>query len=384
MKHMKLETKCNLLYAAFYLLFYPSVVMFSSYMMLLGSSSDKIAIFLSILGILTMISKPLFAVFVDKGNCKALSIILCSLVAIGTTIFFQSKQIGVIQSLIYIVLISMNTACIAEIIDSWTLKLSVEYPELDFAKHRSMGSLSYAIVSLIFGYSLSKLGIKLAPITIYVLLLVLILIILTIPNPSAKTQKKEKVKWNDIKSLLTNKQFLYFVIFFAMGCAMVDLADSYTGVLMLEKGGTTAHTGVYEFIKAGLEFIVMFGCTKLITKYGVKKILAISYFGVFIKNLLAAVCHNPTLLVITSVTQIIGFPLMMPAKMDMLKKLVEPKSLALAISISGVFTSLFVSLVCNPIISYTAPYIGTSGAIILTSFFGLISAIGTILLQKEV
>ena len=70
--------------------------------------------FLSILGILTMISKPLFAVFVDKGNCKALSIILCSLVAIGTTIFFQSKQIGVIQSLIYIVLISMNTACIAE------------------------------------------------------------------------------------------------------------------------------------------------------------------------------------------------------------------------------------------------------------------------------
>lgn len=384
MKHMKLETKCNLLYASFYLLFYPAMVMFSTYMMLLGSSSDKIAIYLSILGILTMVSKPLFAVFVDKGNCKVLSIMLCALMAVGTTVFFQSKQIGVLQSMVYIVLISMNAACVAEIIDSWILKLSVEYSELDFAKHRSMGSLSYAIVSLVFGYLLSKLGIKLAPITIYVLLLLLVSIILTIPNPSSKTQKKEKVKWNDIKTLLKDKQFVYFVIFFAMGCAMVDLADSYTGVLMLEKGGTTAHTGVYEFIKATLEFIAMFGCTKLITKYGVKKILVISYFGVFIKNFLAAACSNPILIVITSITQIIGFPLMMPAKMDMLKKLVEPKSLALAISISGVFTALFVSLVCNPIISFVVPYIGTSGAIILTSFFGLISAIGTFFLQKEV
>lgn len=373
---MNNTTKCSMLFASFYFLIYPTIIMFSSYMILSGFNSSQVALMLSVLGVVSIITKPLFATLIDNGYCRKTSICLCILMALGVTVFFYTKEKTIFHAVIYVVLVSALSSGLMELIDSWTTKLALEDTSIDYAQCRSIGSLSFAFVSISYGYLLTRFGLAIAPIVTYILLLFVAISALQLPDPAKPTIKENKNLINDIKTVLSNKKFIIFAIFFAIGCSLIDLTDNYIGVLILEKGGTTTHTGIYDFAKAIIEFAVMFGCTKLINKYGAKAIMVVGFIGFYIKSVSAAIMPSALLVIFTCVTQAISFPFIMPAKIKMMQDLVPADNLALAMSVVAILTSIMVSFVCSPLMQLLIPMIGTSLATVVVSVVGLVAAFG--------
>jgi len=378
---INLSAKCAMLTASYYLLIYPTIIMFSSYMVLSGFSTTKVSLLLSIFGALTICVKPIAANIIDKSHCHILAYSMIISIAIGCFVFFGAENKTMVHALIYVLMVSTASSILMEQVDSWVLKLSVTYPEIDYAKQRSSGSFSFALIGLVFGSLIAKLGIQITPYIVIVILAFFGLFCAMLPEPEAGSTKK--TSWKDIKSLFTNKYLMWFIILYALGASVIDITDNYIGVMILEKGGTTAYTGLHDFLKAMIEFFVMFRCSKLLEKYGAQRIMIIGMFGLFIKAISASLMPTAALVVATCITQAFSFPLVIPARMEILKETVPANQLAMSISISAVITSLVVTFISNPLIGALVPSIGTSMSVCVVCCTALISAFGIMFLKKE-
>ena len=87
---MKTSLLCAFLFGSFYMLFYPTVIMYSTYFVMSGYSSALIAMLLSLFGLVTIAGKPLAALFIDKGQCRKLMFAMEAAMAAGTALFFFS------------------------------------------------------------------------------------------------------------------------------------------------------------------------------------------------------------------------------------------------------------------------------------------------------
>lgn len=379
---IKMTTRCSLLTASYYLLIYPTIIMFSSYMVLSGFDTTTVSILLSIFGIVTIAVKPLAATLIDKSRCHLLAYSMILSIAIGVFIFFLTEQKSFIHAFIYVLMVSTASSVLMEQVDSWVLKLSITYPEIDYAKQRSSGSFSFAMIGLVFGNLIAKVGIQITP---YIVLGILFLFgwaCYLLPEPE-KGQVQKRSSFTDVKELLQNRQLVLFIIFYALGASVIDITDNYLGVIIIEKGGNPGYTGLHDFLKAMIEFFVMFGCGKLIKRFGAKKIMVFGMFGLFIKAASAAFMPTAALVVCTCICQAFSFPLVIPARMEILKQNVKGHQLAMSISLSAVVTSLVVTFVSNPLIGFLVKKTSTSMAMMMVCFTAVISAVGIMLIKMQ-
>ena len=112
-------------------------------------------------------------------------------------------------------------------------------------------------------------------------------------------------------------------------------------------------------------------------------LMCFGMIGFFIKTILVAVLPQANFIVATCLTQAISFPLVIPARMLVLRDDFKDIGVALAVSLSGVATNVFMTFILNPTLSLLIERYNNSVAVGLCSILGIISAVGLYWSQKE-
>lgn len=379
---MKTSLLCAFLFGSFYMLFYPTVIMYSTYFVMSGYSSALIAMLLSLFGLVTIAGKPLAALFIDKGQCRKLMFAMEAAMAVGTALFFFAPAKDLKTAVLYVVLVSSVSGIMMEAVDAWVLKLSQEDADIDYGKARSIGSITFAFTGLIYGFLLSHWGLLVAPYTIFGLLALTALVTALLKDPAGREETSAFSFKTSLKPL-GNRKFLWFILFYALGASLIDLTDNFIAVLILEKGGTAFHTGLHDFLKASIEFLVMYSFSRLVLRFDKLSLMCFGMIGFFIKTILVAVLPQANFIVATCLTQAISFPLVIPARMLVLRDDFKDIGVALAVSLSGVATNVFMTFILNPTLSLLIERYNNSVAVGLCSILGIISAVGLYWSQKE-
>ena len=240
-----------MLFACYYSFMYPSMIMFSTYLVTLGYDASLVAVMMSVSGLVSLAVRPVLAAVIDWGRCRMITAALVLSMAAGTAVFFFTPGRTLFHAAAYAVLVSAGSVCFMDVNDSWVLKLVKETGQVDYGRTRAFGSAAFAVTGLIYGYALSRLGIWIAPICIFALLLLLFITTRMLPDPSAVPQEKAGSNgFRGFLDVIRKRKVAAFVLCYALANATFNFTDNYIPVLILEKGGTSAVTGLNDFIMA--------------------------------------------------------------------------------------------------------------------------------------
>ncbi len=381
-KSISLNSRCAAMFAAYYALLYPGAMMLPTCMIMLGYDSSLIAVMSSISGAISLLLRPLFGMLTDRGHCRKLCLLFSLSMAFGTVLFFFSPVHDLLHAVLYAVFESTSVACCIDLVDSWALKLVKQTGEVDYGKVRAFGSGSFAVTGLIYGWIVSKTGIVIVPYTILAFIILFLTFVFSVPDPEAGGENDEKTNLKDGFRLLKGKRFRSFVLFYALASVTYIFTDSYITVLILERGGTTAHTGLNDFIAAMLEFFFLHYYTRLADRIGTDRTVWIGMIGFFIKASLAAIMPKPSLIILACTTQLISYCFFLPSRMRFVEENVEQHEMGSALFVSSFVTSVISTFIANPIASRLIPVFGTGRAMLFFSLPALVSGIGFIVASR--
>lgn len=221
----------------------------------IGLNNIEIGILYSTLGLLGIVAQPIFGYISDyfKSTRKVmmgsltfgvLFSILLSLVkdrtmvrvvAMGYTIFMSSFM---------------------PLLDNWVASSCIGEQKGNYGYIRLWGSVGYAILAYLYG----KLTMSIEVSNIYfsrgVLLAIVFVLIYTYKFEIAvesEEKKEEKKERPNLKALLSNKEYVFFVIFAFVFFFPMNAASSFFPNLLLEVGGTNATLGFAGSVNAIVE-----------------------------------------------------------------------------------------------------------------------------------
>ena len=130
---------------------------YGSYLKSLGYGEAFIGRTLTALGLASLVLMPLGGYIADRvGKYRSLtavsSILICGM------LFAVSLVTSDASVYLYAVIGGGFTRLLSGFLDSWITKMSKEETGLDYGRIRSMGSISYALSSPVFGYLFTRLG----------------------------------------------------------------------------------------------------------------------------------------------------------------------------------------------------------------------------------
>ena len=365
-----------MLFACYYSFMYPSMIMFSTYLVTLGYDASLVAVMMSVSGLVSLAVRPVLAAVIDQGRCRMITAVLVLSMAAGTAVFFFTPGRTLFHAAAYAVLVSAGSVCFMDVNDSWVLKLVKETGQVDYGRTRAFGSAAFAVTGLIYGYALSRLGIWIAPICIFALLLLLFITTRMLPDPSAVPQEKAGSNgFRGFLDVIRKRKVAAFVLCYALANATFNFTDNYIPVLILEKGGTSAVTGLNDFIMATIEFLMLRRFTEIADRIGTDRIVWLGMLGFCAKAVLVALMPSPGWIIAACLTQVISFCFMIPSRMRFIEKNVEQDEIASAMSLTSFAGSLFSTFVSNPVASQVIPRIGTANTMIL---YGLLAAFAAV------
>lgn len=374
MNPQKLNRSCSMLMGGYYILLYMTYILFSAYLLENGYTSSFIAVMMSVSGIVTLCAKPLYALAVDSGKCKLTALILVGCMALGYGYFFLSAKKGVFAAVVLTVLGSGADWGLMDLADSWVMKLAKQSGIVDYGKVRAVGSITFAVTGLVYGAALTAFGYRIAVWCILFMLVCLALVILSIPDPQREERKKDSA-FIRYFSLFSNKRYLVFVAFTAVTSCLFSLSDGYAPVLIMEKGGTAFHTGLFSFLTAAIEFFMLRRFTSIADRLGTDKVMTIGMVGFGIKGILMAIAPNVVLLLTVSLTQFLSFSFYVPGRMRFYEEEMSGEDLARSMTLTSIIDSLFSSLIGNPLAKAVIERKGTAAMLLVFGFGSLVSGI---------
>lgn len=373
---LSLGTKCSLLFASYYAFMYPTMIMYSTYLVTFGLDVSIVAVMMSISGMISLVLRPILAPVIDGGKCRTLSLIMIGCMAVGVIVFFFPGNKSFLQASVYAVLTNSVCVCFMDMNDSWVLKLVKQTCEVDYGRSRAFGSAAFAVTGLLYGYAFSKLGSRIAPVCILTLMLFLFLVTRVLPDPQkVEVVGNRRSGISNYKTLVKNRKIIAFVICYALANATFNFTDNYIPVLILQRGGSTAWTGLNDFVMATIEFLVLRRFTEIADRIGTERVVWMGMLGFCVKAVLVALMPSPVWILIACLTQVISFCLMIPSRMRFIEKNVMQDEIAVVMSLSSFASSAFSTFVSNPLASQLIPRIGTDRTMIL---YGCLAAVAGI------
>ena len=372
LKRDPVEIYCAIMMACFYASLY-MVMSFATYMVSFGFDAALVASLMSVSGIVSLFLKPLYARWTDSGKCRSEALFLIFLMAFGFLVFFYVPNKTKVVAVIFTLFVSVSCGVMMDLVDSWVVKLSKETGKVDFGWVRSFGSMSFAVTGLVFGFLSTRFGIQIAPYFMIVFLAGMGIITQKVPNPG--TEEREKISLKQQLSMFVNKKFLIFTVAFAVASTTWIFVDTYTPVLILERGGTNTNIGINDFVMAGIEFLILPVYTKIADRLGTERTLGFGMLGFCAKACCIALAPTPFLILIATLTQAVSFCLLVPSKMRFIQENIRKEDIATAVSAASLVSSLISILITGPFASRSIPQIGVAKTMMIYGALSLLSGI---------
>ncbi|MCL1981826.1 MAG: MFS transporter [Clostridiales bacterium] len=249
------------------------------------------------------------------------------------------------------------------IMDSWVAKLG----NVDYGKVRAVGSISYAVFSVVLGQLFTAKGNSAASYFMAAVFAVSMLAVFGLSNPEKQKSVDNMTVRASVAYLAGNRYFLYMTASsFLLGATFASIS-TYLPALVAEIGGSPAELGVMFFIMAAVEFVVMIFFTKLSSRTGPELLLTIGFFGFFLKNLAFAMSFSVVQAYLACLFQIVSFALVIPGQVLFMSKRVDKSYLAAGLIISQSAYSISMML-ANPVCGLLSEMLGVRRMLAIASF----------------
>lgn len=292
--------------------------------------------------ILTVVVMPLWGMITDKTKKHKEVMILSLLLTLGA-IFLFSRQTQYIHILLCALFLNFARCGIMPMADSQVVSYTAATGE-NYGSVRGMGSLGYALMSMLVGFVAEKMDLTAPLFGIYGALMALsfILAILFPETEAIETEeKKDKFNMKAVKELVMNKNFLFILLTLSITTSVIDSAHLYSGNHLLGKlGASTSIMSWMTLVTVIPEVIFLSQTGKFLAKWGYKKFYMVMSFTVFVRLLVYAIAPNPYLFLTISIVHCIHVACHTVGNLNYIKKSVNSAVLTTAITIMNTFVSL--------------------------------------------
>ncbi|MCT8137926.1 MFS transporter [Anaerobacillus sp. CMMVII] len=239
-----------------------------------GLSGSQIGVLLAVGPLASMISQPFWGFMTDKYKSSKKIIFICLIGAlIGSLFMFLSTTYVLLIVAVFFFFGFMSP--VGGLGDSLTQKTANQL-SVSFGSIRMWGSLGFAIMSLLSGFLLAKIGIQ----YIYLpfLFFTIISLILTL-RVTDVTSSKKPINLKEATKLLGNKRFMIFLVIMMFITITHRTNDSFLGIYIVEKGGSESFIGWAWFIGVVSEALVFATATIWFRRFHALSFIVLS--GVF-------------------------------------------------------------------------------------------------------
>lgn len=271
-----------------------------------GLTYIQTGIAFSLISTVSILAQPIMGYIADKYLNKKqvilLNMILCSLL-----IYLYVFAAGFQTIIIAILLLIFFQSSIMSIIDAFCYDISDRLPEVNFGEMRLMGSVGFAVVSLLLGSLIQQYGVNISFFLYSALYLLSALFLFKVEYKS--THHIIRPSAADIVEILKNYKFILFVFSVMVINIVLSAHSSYIAILIEATGGNVANLGIMWFASAISEIPAFFFGAKLMKKHGELNIYILALILYIFRMLLSAYSTNYVMVIAVQLMQSITFPL---------------------------------------------------------------------------
>lgn len=347
----------------------------------IGMSSSLIGIVLAIANILTSIAQPVLGGFVDKSNVsmKKVLMIMFGLCSVLSVLLMLASKVTFLAAVLFIA-VSTILYTTMPLVNSLAFAFQKQGIDVKFGVARGIGSVAYALASLVLGNVVKAVSPTLMPLAYIVIFLGILPLIRSFKMPEEEIDEviEEEIVEKENTGAFIKKHFKFMI--FLAGFVLVyfdhTIINNFFITVIKNVGGNTGDMGNAVFLAAMLELPTMALFEKYKNKINIKNTIIISAIFFTLKHTLTYFATNMFMIYLAQATQMLAYALFIPASVYYVDKLFDAKDavkgqalVTTSMTVSGVLASFLGGILLDNMGVYE------------TLFLGLVlSAIGTIVM----
>ena len=297
----------------------------SVYLLGKGFQNTEIGILTAAAALLSAAAQPLIGSYADRPRSPSVRTILLAVIGLFLVfcllIPFSAVRSHALLFAVY-TLAMMTLQSMMSLMNSLGTMTARAGGKVNFGVARGIGSLAYAVVSLLIGSAVTRYGIDLIPWAgagIYALLAVSVRLYPFEKQPVPPVQNRQA---GFLKRYPAFALILFAAVFLYSSHSMIA---SFMFQIICAKGGDSESFGIVMAIAAVLELPVMFAFTRLLRRISAGRWLVISGFAFVLKSAGTLLVASVPGLYAVQVTQTFSYAVITVASVYFTDRLMEPQ-----------------------------------------------------------
>ncbi len=394
---MKESKKYNSMYAAsqvcFFAAFAAMMAYASVYLLHKGFNNSTIGVLLSLISVIGVFLQPAIASYADSHKEVELrkiitSVLIITLVGSVLLLIVPTSQV-LIFALITITFSSISS--VMPLMNSLAFAFERYGIKINYGVARGLGSVSYAVISLVLGYVVEWFNADILPL-FYVIFTALCFIIVNqfIVPKTAQAQeeedeegKQEESSLNIAQFAVKYKKFVAFLLGFVCVYFAHTIINNYFIQVITPIGGTESDMGTAVFLAAMLELPTMALYNKMTEKVNCGTLIKISIIFFIVKHTLTYLATSMAMIYVAQVFQAGAYALFVPASVDYVNHKIAAQDIVKGqsfLTVSNTLAGIFANLVGGVLLDS----VGVSSVLLIGVILTVIGAAVVILTTERV
>lgn len=336
----------------------------------IGMSSSLIGIVLAVANVLTSIGQPVLGGYIDKTNIsmKKVLLLMFGICAVLSAVLMITSKVTFLAAIIFVALSTVLYTTMP-LINSLAFAFQKKGVDVKFGVARGIGSVAYALTSLVLGNVVKTVSPKLMPIAFIVIFLGILPLLKSFKVPDedeVKEEVKEEVEIEGTAQFVKkHMKFMIFLIGFILVYFDHTVINNFFIYVVKNVGGNTGDMGNAVFLAALLELPTMALFEKFKNKINIKTAIIVSAVFFSIKHILTYLATNMFLIYLAQATQMLAYALFIPASVYYVDKLFDAKDavkgqalVTTSMTVSGILASLLGGIMLDSIGVYETLFLG--------------------------
>lgn len=299
-----------------------------------GLSFTQIGILLALNSIVGVASQPVWGFLTDKYLNKRVSLSL--MLAVSAVLAFVFVFVRGIYPILFILIVFMCfLSPIFSVNDAFCYDIIDKRKDLQYGKIRLMGSIGYAVISLVLGWVIKISNINSSFFSYFIFATLALLILRSMKYKDHNSQGS--LDFRDVVSILKNKRFILICLSAMVINAALGANGNYISVLIQKTGGDVSNIGMLWFLLAMSELPLFFYGKSILKRIGVLNAYLLSLGLYFFRYMGDAMAVSYQMVLIIQILQGITFPFFLMSTLEYVNSIVPEKARTTALTVFTAF-----------------------------------------------
>lgn len=255
-------------------------------------SGIRIGIILSITPLMMFLVQPFYGMLADLLGYKK-CLLLSSLLASASYIFYLFEGVGFGYLLIVTVFMSLFYNTIQPLLDSLSLKLVQENPAFSYGTLRIAGAAGWAFTGIIAGHYIDTVNTTVIFVISAISMLLTFIFSFSLKPDDKKSSSATSLSFENIREVFGNRILIFLLVCIFLISAGATTIWNFYSIYMKENGASASLVGYGISFQGLCELPLFYFSAKIIGRFGIKTTLLITVFTTAFRMLLYSVVKDP-------------------------------------------------------------------------------------------